>query len=198
MNNDPVNIVIVQSSLHAKSSTAAMCRFVETQAVSLGAHVTFIDLRELDLPIFNQQTGRDTDAYKQIADTVNAADAFLLGTPDYHGGPAAGIKNFLDYFWKEFTGKLFGYVCASHEKGLTAMDSLRTAVRQCYGWSLPYGVAGMEKQEVEPEGDILDEKLKVRLTMLAHDLVRYAHVLADARREDTRGTAPSFLAVLRS
>jgi NAD(P)H-dependent FMN reductase len=198
MSSDPVKIVIVQSSLHAKSTTAAMCRFVESQAAQLGAHVTFIDLRELDLPIFNPQTGRDSDAYKQIADTVAHADAFILGTPDYHGGPAAGTKNFLDYFWKEFTGKLFGYICASHEKGLTTMDTLRTAVRQCYGWSLPYGVSGMEKIEVEPEGDILDEKLKDRLTMLAHDTVRFARILADARNQDLQSTTPSFLAALRS
>ncbi|MEM7146105.1 MAG: NAD(P)H-dependent oxidoreductase [Verrucomicrobiota bacterium] len=198
MSDSSTNLLIVQSSLHAKSTTAAMCRFVDSHAQSLGANVTYIDLREFDLPIFDPQTGRDTEGYKKLVGPVNDAHAFLLGTPDYHGGPSAGIKNFLDYFWTEFTGKLFGYVCASHEKGLTVMDALRTAVRQCYGWSLPYGVAAIEKTEVEPEGEIIDERVKNRLIMLSHDLVRYGKVLSDTRAEDIAHSDPTFLANLRS
>ena len=47
------------------------------------------------------------------------------------------MKNFLDYHWEEFAGKLFGYLCASHEKGLTAMDQMRTAVRPVLRMELP-------------------------------------------------------------
>ena len=81
------------------------------------------------------------DVVREVGDAVTWADAFLLATPDYHGSMSGAMKNFLDYHWEEFAGKLFGYICASHEKGLTAMDQMRTAVRQCYGWSLPYGVS---------------------------------------------------------
>ena len=77
-------------------------------------------------------------------------DAIVIATPDYHGSMSGAVKNFLDYHWKEFTGKLFGYVVASHEKGLTVMDQLRTAVRQCYGWSLPYGVATHGAEDFDP------------------------------------------------
>jgi NAD(P)H-dependent FMN reductase len=77
---------------------------------------------------------------------VKWADAFILATPDYHGSMAGSMKNFLDYFWSEFAGKLFGYICSSHEKGLTVMDQMRTAVRQCYGWSMPYGIYKRRKR----------------------------------------------------
>jgi FMN reductase len=30
---------------------------------------------------------------------------------------------------------------ASHEKGLTVVDQMRTAIRQCYGWSMPYNIS---------------------------------------------------------
>lgn len=78
------------------------------------------------------------------------------------------------------------------------MDALRTAVRQCYGWSLPYGVAAIEKTEVEPEGDIIEDRIKNRLTMLSHDLVRYGKVLSDTRAEDIAHSDPTFLANLRA
>ena len=67
---------------------------------------------------------------------------------------SGAMKNFLDYFWTEFAGKVFGYLCASHEKGLTVMDQMRTAVRQCYGWSLPYGVAIHGDEDFDAEGNV--------------------------------------------
>ena len=84
----------------------------------------------------------DTDRHdiRRITDDVNWADALILASPDYHGSMSGTIKNFLDHFWREFAGKTFAYVCTSHERGLTVMDQMRTAVRQCYGWSMPYGV----------------------------------------------------------
>ncbi|MFL6423008.1 MAG: NADPH-dependent FMN reductase [Nitrososphaeraceae archaeon] len=69
------------------------------------------------------------------------ADSIILSSPDYHGSMSGAIKNFLDYFWEEFAGKTFGYIVASHEKGLTVADQMRTAIRQCYGWSMPYNIS---------------------------------------------------------
>jgi hypothetical protein len=51
------------------------------------------------------------------------------------------VKIFLDYYFNEFAGKIFGYLCASHEKAFTVMDQMRTVVRQCYDWGIPYGVS---------------------------------------------------------
>jgi NAD(P)H-dependent FMN reductase len=59
---------------------------------------------------------------------------------------SGAIKNFLDYFWEDFAGKTFGYMVASHEKGLTVADQMRTAIRQCYVWSVPYNISIMEKK----------------------------------------------------
>ena len=65
--------------------------------------------------------------HRAIAD-VEWADAFILATPDYHGSMSGAIKNFLDYHWQALAGKLFGYLCSSHEKGLLPMEQMRTAV----------------------------------------------------------------------
>ena len=69
--------------------------------------------------------------------------------PDYHGSMSGTTKNFLDYFWEKFAGKTFGYICTSHEKGLTAMDQRRTAVRQCMaGVCMPYRVSINGEQDL--------------------------------------------------
>jgi FMN reductase len=102
---------------------------------------------------------------------------------------SGALKNFLDFHWEEFAGKLFGYVCASHEKGLTVMDHMRTAVRQCYGWSLPYGVSVHGEQDLDAAGAVTNPRLTTRLRMLARDLVVYGGLLAEQFRQDVRAKA---------
>ena len=135
-----LKILGVSGSLRSDSITRrALERGLEF-ADALGAHTRLLDLGHVELPMYRPDAS-PTANVRTIADAVAWADAFLLATPDYHGSMSGAMKNFLDYHWDEFAGKLFGYICASHEKGLTAMDQMRTAVRQCYGWSLPYGVS---------------------------------------------------------
>jgi FMN reductase len=94
------------------------------------------------------------------------------------------IKNFLDHFWREFAGKTFAYVCTSHERGLTVMDQMRTAVRQCYGWSMPYGVAINGDHDFDEDGSITNPALERRLRMLARDLVIYGRIIREQFQND--------------
>ncbi len=82
---------------------------------------------------------------------------------------------------------------ASHEKGLTATDHLRTVARQCYAWTLPYGVSFTEDEDVK-DGEIVSETLKQRLQMLVRDVRVYGELLGRQRRADLAGNEPGFLA----
>jgi len=117
----------------------------------------------------------------------------VLGTPDYHGSISSAMKNFLDHFWGEFAGKLFATVVASHEKGLTVTDQLRTVARQCYAWSMPYGVSFADEEDVR-DGKIVSDTLKKRLEMFVRDVRTYGALLALQRRADLAATEPGFMA----
>ena len=142
-------------------------------------------------PPCNPDTVWEQDYYFLLKERVVAADVIVLGTPDYHGGISSTLKNFLDHFWKEFTGKLFATIVASHEKGLTVHDQLRTVARQCYAWAMPYGVSFMEKVDVK-NGQVASDELRNRLEMLQHDIQVYGRLLANQRAADLAGTAPGF------
>ena len=169
-------LVGVIGSLGQESSTRTGIQYVLKSAERLGAEVQVIDLRSEGLPVFNPDD-RNVPGYDGVKKKVLWANAILLGSPDYHGSMSGAMKNFLDYFWKEFAGKVFGYLCASHEKGLTAMDQMRTAVRQCYGWSLPYGVSVTDGDFDTASGKAIHPKIADRLDNLAYDLAIYASVL---------------------
>lgn len=117
------------------------------------------------------------DNIQKMGHLLKWADSFVLASPDYHGSMSGIMKNFLDHFWEEFAGKTFGYICASHEKGLTVMDQMRTAVRQCYGWSMPYGVSINGEEDFNDKAEIINNSLDRRLKMLARDLVVYGSLI---------------------
>jgi FMN reductase len=72
-------------------------------------------------------------------------------------------------------------------------DQLRTVARQCYAWSLPYGVSFAEQSEVK-EGRIVSDTLLKRLDMLARDIRVYGELIARQRRADLAGTDAGFMA----
>jgi len=165
----------VGSSLRDKASSTTALSVALNLASKYGAETRLFDLRQNKLPLYDPGDNNSSLEIKKIQEDVSWADALILSTPDYHGSMSGAMKNFLDYFWAEFAGKTFGYICTSHEKGLTAMDQMRTAVRQCYGWSMPYGVS-LNDSEDFTDGK-MNPKLESRLDMLARDLVVYGTIL---------------------
>ena len=170
------NVLGVGSSLRELSYSTSGLKLLLDKAKSKMAETRLIDLRQTNLPML-YSTKEDTEEIVQTTELVKWADAFVLATPDYHGSMSGSLKNFLDYFWSEFAGKTFGYIVASHEKGLTVMDQMRTAVRQCYGWSLPYGISINSGEDFDDKMELTNKKLMSRLDMMARDLVVYGKLL---------------------
>ncbi|HEX8492385.1 MAG TPA: NAD(P)H-dependent oxidoreductase [Pyrinomonadaceae bacterium] len=175
-----IKILGVSGSMREGSHSARAIGLLLEAARERGAETRLLDLRAVDLPMYRPRgAALVTEGVLAAAEAVNWADAFLLASPDYHGSMSGAMKNFLDYYWTEFAGKVFGYVCASHEKGLTVMDQMRTAVRQCYGWSLPYGVSLHGDEDFDSEGKIQNASVARRLRMLARDLCVYGTIIRE-------------------
>ena len=160
-----------------------------------GADIKLLDLNNNPLPIYYHKSNNDTVHTPLATEMVNWADAFILATPDYHGSMSGSLKNFLDYFWSEFAGKTFGYICASHEKGLTVMDQMRTVIRQCYGWSLPYGISINSHQDFNEKREITNKRILMRLDNFARDLVVYGSLISDQFKKDLKSTINNSFAV---
>ena len=196
MPESKLHVLAVVGSLNASSVTRIVIAQLADQLRAAGCSVDILDLRVEALPLYDPDAAYDHPGYSALEQRVLAADVFILGTPDYHGSVSSAMKNFLDHFWQEFTGKLFAPVVASHEKGLTVMDQLRTIARQCYAWALPYGVSFAEKTDVA-NGAITSDQLRRRLEMFVRDVRIYGTLLAKQRRADLSGTEPGFMEKLR-
>jgi azobenzene reductase len=70
---------------------------------------------------------------------------------------------------------------------------MRTAVRQCYGWSMPYGVSLHGEQDLDAEGNVVP-RVRQRLAMLTRDLVIYGTLLRQQFVNDVSNDAPDTFA----
>jgi FMN reductase len=181
-----IKLLGISGSMTTSSYSLKALEYVLNNAENIhGSEIEVFDLKKNKLPFYDPKldgdplvTSSDKENIKKAKFMVQWADAIILATPDYHGSMSGVLKNFLDYFWKEFTGKTFGYICTSHEKGLTVMEQMRTVVRQCYGWSMPYGIS-TSSHDFDKEGNITNPKLITRLEMLSRDITHYGKIIRD-------------------
>ena len=183
-------------SLQRASVVRAAVEHVAQQLKATGCSVDVLDFEKEPLALYNPDIAHGLPEYATLQARVVIADVIVLATPDYHGSMSSATKNFLDHFWREFAGKLFATIVASHEKGLTVIDQLRTVARQCYAWTLPYGVGFTADVDLK-NGQIVSDTFRDRLEMMVRDVCVYGELLARQRRADLAANEPGFLARYR-
>jgi NAD(P)H-dependent FMN reductase len=182
-----VNVLGVAGSMRQQSYSTRTLKIVLEEAKKYSSEPYMLELRKINLPLYDPSeitsdepspnNNYRNNVLERITTALRWADAFVLASPDYHGSMSGGMKNFLDYFWEDFAGKTFGYIVASHEKGLTVADQMRTAVRQCYGWSMPYNISINGEKDFDSKGNLVNSALAKRIKMLARDLVTYGTLI---------------------
>jgi FMN reductase len=181
-----LTVLGIGSSMRSESFSTETLKIALEKANQNGAETKLLNLYEKPLPFYHETTDDNHPNLDLATELVRRADAFILATPDYHGSMSGSLKNFLDHFWSDFAGKTFGYICASHEKGLTVMDHIRTSIRQCYGWSLPYGISINSSQDFNSEKKIINARLMKRIDSFARDLVIYGNLIHEQFKKDLK------------
>ena len=175
-----LHILGIAGSMRQGSYSTQVLKMVLEEAKKYKTDTQILELRQVNLPIYDPSASNKSSSNNDIEMVSNAlkwADSIILSSPDYHGSMSGAMKNFLDYFWEEFAGKTFGYIVASHEKGLTAVDQMRTAIRQCYGWSMPYNISINGEKDFNSKRTIVNSVLMNRIKILARDLSVYGKLI---------------------
>src|SRR5579862_2726196 len=93
-------IVAFAGSLRAGSYNKKLLTVAVEAARAAGAEVTVVDLRELALPLFDQDIEDATglpDGAKKFKTLLRASDGFLIAAPEYNSSITAALKNAIDW-----------------------------------------------------------------------------------------------------
>ena len=108
MNDETVHVVAATGSLREESFTRLVLRHASNAAESVGASTELIDLRKLEIPLFDADDDEAGDA-PHLMHCIREADSILLGASMYHGSYSSVLRTALDYCgFGEFENKTIG------------------------------------------------------------------------------------------
>src|SRR5450755_2273980 len=97
--NQP-KIVAFAGSLRAASYNKKLVAVAAEAARAAGAEVTVVDLREFNLPLFDQDIEDATglpEGAKKFKALLRASDGILLSSPEYNSSIPGILKNAIDW-----------------------------------------------------------------------------------------------------
>src|SRR6476620_10890060 len=184
----PLTIVGRGGSLARRSHSLAALRVALDGAANEGAATTLLDLRELDLPLYNPDDEREPPAASsQLIESCYAADGMLWSSPMYQGTISGAFKNALD--WLHTLGsrdpaflhdEVIGLISAAGgTHGLQAINTMEFATRALRGWAVPYVVPVPTAARVfDRDGQVQDAAIEAQLRSLGAEVVRVAQRFA--------------------
>ncbi|MEF8840587.1 MAG: NADPH-dependent FMN reductase [Haloarculaceae archaeon] len=181
------HVVAIPGSLRERSYTRLATRRALAAAESRGARTDPIDLRELDLPVYDGDAGEAGDA-GELTRRVREADSVLLATPVYHGSYSAPLKNALDYCgFDEFEHTTVGLLAvAGGSFPTSALEHLRSVSRALNAWVLPHQAALPNVSSRFEDGELVDGTMADRVDTLGVRLVEYADIQPDPMTVEAR------------
>ena len=178
-----MNIEIISGSPRKESVTHRVALFLKKHLSENSQHsVNIIDVRDWDLPLLQgvySNIEHTPEAYKPLAESVFAADAFILVTPEYNGSYSPALQNLIDHFPKQ-SHKVFGLVTASPGAmgGMRASQQLLLLVPALFGIASPFMlVTPMVDKKFNAEGQLIDPAFQKSIDQFTTEFLWLAGVV---------------------
>jgi FMN reductase len=178
-----LTIVGLGGSPASVSRSRAALQIALEGAASAGADTQLLDIRRLDLPMYNPDDDEPTETAARLIESCYTADGLLLSSPMYQGTISGALKNALD--WLHLLGereppflhdKVMGLISAAGgTQGLQAINTMEFPVRALRGWAVPYVVpVALAAQVFDSAGQIQNQAVELQLNTLGGEVARVA------------------------
>jgi NAD(P)H-dependent FMN reductase len=179
-------ILAFAGSLRAESYNKKLVRLAADAARAAGAEVTVLDLRDLPLPLFDEDLEKSAglpENARELKALMLAHQGLLLSCPEYNSSITAVLKNAIDWASRPvpgeaslacFTGKVAALLSASPGAlgGLRGLVHVRAILGNIGVLVLPEQLAVVKSHEVfDAAGRLKDPKQQETVTRIAGRLV---------------------------
>ena len=108
-----MKILVVSCSLRKASNSCALANKIRENLGELGAEVSFLDLRETELPLCDAGSCYEHPNAIKVKRDVGDADGILVAGPIYNYTCSAACKNFVELSGSSWENKVVGFLCAA-------------------------------------------------------------------------------------
>ncbi|MFI2710088.1 NADPH-dependent FMN reductase [Micromonospora sp. NPDC018662] len=122
-----------------------------------GFRTDLIDLAEVPLPLADTPPGGNPAS--PIAGRLDAADAFVVVTPEYNHSFPAALKNAIDWHQREWRAKPVGFVSyGAGSGGIRAVEQLRLVFAELHATTTRTGVVLIAPWDrLDQQGRLVDD-----------------------------------------
>lgn len=107
------HLTIVSASLNEDSKSRQLARLLHAHAIASGVPASFIDLRDIPLPLAGSAAHWEAPAAQALKETLATASHIVLAVPIYNYDVNAAAKNMVELAGDAFTDKVVGFLCAA-------------------------------------------------------------------------------------
>ncbi|GIO16376.1 FMN reductase [Cohnella xylanilytica] len=160
-----MKILLIAGSNRRNATSALLLRYMADVLQSRGIEAELYNLYEKPVPLYSPDEAPDDGNAASLVRAASEADAFVLGTPEYHGSVSGVLKNALDYLSSnEFGGKAVLSVSSSGGAvGVSSLTQLQAIVRNLHGINSPEWLSlGGNARQFEANGAPSDAGVRQR------------------------------------
>ncbi|HEY9896914.1 MAG TPA: NAD(P)H-dependent oxidoreductase [Candidatus Sericytochromatia bacterium] len=186
---DTPRILAFAGSTRTDSFNKKLVKIAAQGARAAGAETTFVDLRDLPMPLFDEDLEANDgtpDTVRQFKALLLAHDGLLIASPEYNSSLTAVLKNAIDWASRPaegeaslgcFVGKVAAIMSASPGAlgGLRGLVSLRSILGNIKVIVLPDQIAVPKAYEAfDTDGSLKDAKQQAGIENLGANVAMIA------------------------
>jgi NAD(P)H-dependent FMN reductase len=181
-------ILVLAGSLRKGSNNKKLALIASTAAKKAGADVTYIDLKDYPLPIYDgdieESQGLPQNAIK-LKELMIQSDGFIIASPEYNSSISGALKNFIDWTSRKahpeevylscFIDKMALLLSASPSSlgGLRGLVHLRSILENIFTFVLPKQKTISDSfNAFDAQGNLLNSKDQKEVEGLTELLVK--------------------------
>lgn len=177
----PVRVLGIGGSMRAGSKTRVLLQAALRRAEAAGAGVYLADVRDLSLPVYDEDLPLEAypSSLATLLDAAREADGIILASPTYHGTISGAVKNALDAlnFLADdepsyLAGKPVGLMALGGGGAANVLTSLQHTARALNGVVIPTVV--MASGSAIQDGCLRDEAVQRRVQWMVDELLDLA------------------------
>jgi NAD(P)H-dependent FMN reductase len=136
MNNPMLKIAIILGSTRPGRNGEAVSQWVyETAKKRNDANFELLDIKDYNLPLLDEPIPPSMGQYtkehtKTWALKIDSFDAYVFVTAEYNHGIPGGLKNAIDFVYREWNNKVAGFVSYGGAGGVRAVEQLRLVMAE--------------------------------------------------------------------
>lgn len=177
----PLFIPVVLGSIRHNRRSYYPAKLVAERVEALGHRTHLIDLRELTLPMYDEEETTEQHPHVvRFREIMQRSDGSIWLSPEYNHAYTSAIKNAIDYLHAEIRRKPVAAcgLAGGVSGGIRASEALKTALIELHAVPIRESVHFSEARTLfDHEGNLLRPEYHRRIDYVVRELEWYARAL---------------------